>query len=74
MAVRRNADSAEIVALGETLLEVNARHGRLIDGLLLLTRAEPEVSSAGIGVRVTRSTWTTSWLTDGVIRSSTGLG
>ena len=34
----------------------------------------PEVSSAGIGVRVTRSTWTTSWLTDGVIRSSTGLG
>ncbi len=44
VAVRRNADSAEIVALGETLLEVNARHGRLIDGLLLLTRAEPEVT------------------------------
>ncbi len=29
---------------------------------------------AGTGVLVTWSTWITSWLTDGVIRSSTGFG
>jgi signal transduction histidine kinase len=44
VAVHRPTASPEIIALGETLLEVNARHERLIDGLLLLTRSEPEVT------------------------------
>jgi signal transduction histidine kinase len=40
---RRNA-SAEVRQLGETLLEINERHEDLIDGLLMLARAEPEVA------------------------------
>ena len=40
VAVHRKSASPEIIALGETLLEINARHERLIDGLLLLTRSE----------------------------------
>jgi signal transduction histidine kinase len=40
---RRNA-SPEVRQLGETLLEINARHEDLIDGLLMLARAEPEVT------------------------------
>ena len=46
--------SAELVQLGETLLEVNDRHERLIDGLLLLARSEHEL------VDRRRSTWPTS--------------
>jgi signal transduction histidine kinase len=36
--------SPEVRQLGTTLLAINARHGRLIDGLLLLARSEREVS------------------------------
>ncbi|MDI2131994.1 sensor histidine kinase [Yinghuangia seranimata] len=39
---RRDA-GPEVRQLGETLLEINARHERLIDGLLLLTRSEHEL-------------------------------
>jgi signal transduction histidine kinase len=39
---RRNA-SNDVQQLGETLLEINTRHERLIDGLLLLARSESEV-------------------------------
>ncbi|WP_309065940.1 sensor histidine kinase [Microbacterium sp.] len=35
--------SAEVRLLGATLLEINARHERLIDGLLLLARSEREL-------------------------------
>lgn len=44
VAVHRRAASPEVVQLGETLLEINARHERLIDGLLMLARSEPEVT------------------------------
>jgi signal transduction histidine kinase len=40
---RRNA-SPDVRQLGETLLEINARHERLINGLLLLARSEGELS------------------------------
>ncbi|MBM7773793.1 signal transduction histidine kinase [Actinokineospora baliensis] len=40
VAVHRSPASAEVRHLGTTLLEINARHERLIDGLLLLARAE----------------------------------
>lgn len=43
VAVREGAASAEVRQLGGTLLEINARHERLIDGLLLLARSEHEV-------------------------------
>lgn len=43
VALHRPNPSAETVQLGETLLEINSRHERLIDGLLLLTKAQPEV-------------------------------
>jgi signal transduction histidine kinase len=43
VAVHRGPASPEIRQLGETLLEINARHERLIDGLLLLARSEREV-------------------------------
>jgi signal transduction histidine kinase len=43
VAVHRRAASPEIRQLGETLLEINHRHERLIDGLLLLARSEREV-------------------------------
>ncbi|WP_312882530.1 sensor histidine kinase [Micromonospora polyrhachis] len=43
IAVERTTASPEIRQLGETLLEVNARHERLIDGLLLLARSEREI-------------------------------
>jgi signal transduction histidine kinase len=43
VAVHRKSASPEIIQLGETLLEINARHERLIDGLLLLTRSEPAI-------------------------------
>jgi signal transduction histidine kinase len=40
---RRNA-SVETRQLGETLLEINRQHERLIDGLLLLARSERELA------------------------------
>jgi signal transduction histidine kinase len=43
VAVHRKSAPPEIIQLGETLLEINARHERLIDGLLLLTRSENAV-------------------------------
>ncbi|MBC6458914.1 HAMP domain-containing histidine kinase [Actinomadura sp. HBU206391] len=43
VAVHRRAASVEIRQLGETLLEINGRHERLIDGLLLLARSEREL-------------------------------
>ncbi len=44
VAVHRRAASPEVRQLGETLLDINSRHERLIEGLLLLTRSEAEVS------------------------------
>lgn len=44
VAIHRRAVSPEILQLGETLLEINARHERLIDGLLMLARSEPEMT------------------------------
>ncbi|MGH3714025.1 MAG: sensor histidine kinase [Micromonosporaceae bacterium] len=44
VAVHRGPASPEVRHLGETLLEINARHERLINGLLLLARSEPEVA------------------------------
>ncbi|MEU5871680.1 HAMP domain-containing sensor histidine kinase [Glycomyces sp. NPDC047369] len=43
VAVNRKGASADVQQLGETLLEVNARHERLIDGLLLLMRSDREL-------------------------------
>jgi signal transduction histidine kinase len=43
VAVYRTQASPEVRQLGETLLAINARHERLIDGLLLLARSEGEV-------------------------------
>jgi signal transduction histidine kinase len=42
VAVHRRAASTDTRQLGETLLEINSRHERLIDGLLLLSRSEQE--------------------------------
>ena len=44
--MHRRPASAEIRELGETMLEINLRHERLIDGLLLLARAEGEVTDS----------------------------
>jgi signal transduction histidine kinase len=43
VAVHRGPTLPEVRQLGETLLEINARHERLIDGLLLLARSEGDV-------------------------------
>jgi signal transduction histidine kinase len=43
VAVAPEAASPEIRQLGMNLLAINARHGRLIDGLLLLARSERDV-------------------------------
>ncbi|MFD1539219.1 sensor histidine kinase [Nonomuraea guangzhouensis] len=43
LAMHRRTASADVKQLGESLLEINARHERLISGLLLLARAEHEV-------------------------------
>lgn len=43
VAVHKGPVSAEVRHLGETLLEINARHERLIDGLLVLARSEGEI-------------------------------
>ncbi|HET8683378.1 MAG TPA: HAMP domain-containing sensor histidine kinase [Micromonosporaceae bacterium] len=39
VAMNRPDAPVELLRLGETLLDVNARHERLVDGLLILTRA-----------------------------------
>jgi signal transduction histidine kinase len=44
VAVHRRSASEETRQLGETLLEINARHEKLIDGLLLLARSDREVT------------------------------
>jgi signal transduction histidine kinase len=44
VAVRGADASPEVRQLGNTLLDINARHERLIDGLLLLARSEAEVA------------------------------
>lgn len=44
VAVHRQGASVDVRQLGETLLEVNARHERLINGLLLLMRSDREVT------------------------------
>jgi signal transduction histidine kinase len=46
VAVSRANASADIQQLGDTLLAVNARHERLIDGLLVLADSETEVTDA----------------------------
>jgi signal transduction histidine kinase len=43
VAVHRRTASEEVKQLGETLLEINGRHERLIDGLLVLARSEGEL-------------------------------
>lgn len=43
VAVRRPDAAPEVRQLGDTLLEINSRHERLIDGLLLLARSEREL-------------------------------
>jgi signal transduction histidine kinase len=42
VAMRRKTASPDVRQLGEVLLEVNTRHERLINGLLLLARSENE--------------------------------
>src|SRR5690606_7137773 len=44
LAMHRRSASEDVRQLGESLLEINARHERLISGLLLLARAEHEVT------------------------------
>jgi signal transduction histidine kinase len=44
VALRRPDASPEVRQLGETLLEINDRHERLIEGLLLLARSERELA------------------------------
>ncbi|MGW0483053.1 sensor histidine kinase [Nonomuraea sp. NPDC003214] len=44
LAMHRRTASADVKQLGESLLEINARHERLISGLLLLARAEHEIA------------------------------
>jgi signal transduction histidine kinase len=43
VAMNRKTASSDVKQLGETLLEINSRHERLINGLLLLARSENEV-------------------------------
>lgn len=44
VAMHRPAASSDVRQLGEHLLEINARHERLISGLLLLARSEHEIA------------------------------
>lgn len=44
LAMHRRAASSDVKQLGESLLEINARHEQLISGLLLLARAEHEIA------------------------------
>jgi signal transduction histidine kinase len=43
VAVQRRDATAEVRQLGETLLEINSRHERLIDGLLTLAKSDREL-------------------------------
>ncbi|TDB96596.1 HAMP domain-containing sensor histidine kinase [Actinomadura sp. 7K534] len=45
MAMHRESASPDVRRLGETLLQINARHERLITGLLLLARSEHEITA-----------------------------
>jgi signal transduction histidine kinase len=44
VALRQDSAPPEVRQLGATLLAINERHGRLIDGLLLLARSERELT------------------------------
>ncbi|ADI08680.1 integral membrane sensor signal transduction histidine kinase [Streptomyces bingchenggensis BCW-1] len=44
VAMHRRTASEDVKQLGETLLEINARHERLITGLLLLASSENEIT------------------------------
>ncbi|MGN9838852.1 sensor histidine kinase [Nonomuraea sp. H19] len=44
LAMHRRTASPDVKQLGESLLEINARHERLISGLLLLARSEQEIA------------------------------
>ncbi|NUP65704.1 MAG: HAMP domain-containing histidine kinase [Nonomuraea sp.] len=44
LAMHRRTASDDVKELGENLLQINARHERLISGLLLLARSEQEVA------------------------------
>ncbi|MEU6041512.1 HAMP domain-containing sensor histidine kinase [Actinomadura sp. NPDC047616] len=44
LAMHRRSASADVRRLGESLLLINARHERLIDGLLLLARSDQEIT------------------------------
>ncbi|MFF0312421.1 sensor histidine kinase [Streptosporangium sp. NPDC004379] len=44
LAMHRRSASADVVRLGESLLEISARHEQLISGLLLLARTEHEIA------------------------------
>ena len=43
VAMNRKTASGDVKQLGETLLEINTRHERLINGLLLLAKSENEI-------------------------------
>ncbi|MGW3768786.1 sensor histidine kinase [Actinomadura verrucosospora] len=45
VAMHRESASPDVRQLGETLLQINARHERLITGLLLLARSENEITN-----------------------------
>jgi signal transduction histidine kinase len=45
VAMHRKNASADVQHLADTLLEVNARHERLINGLLLLARSEHDITN-----------------------------
>ncbi|MER6506738.1 HAMP domain-containing sensor histidine kinase [Nonomuraea sp. NPDC001636] len=44
LAMHRRTASDDVKELGESLLQINARHERLISGLLLLARSEQEIT------------------------------
>ncbi|MEV0378721.1 HAMP domain-containing sensor histidine kinase [Nonomuraea sp. NPDC050643] len=44
LAMHRRTASTDVKELGESLLEINTRHERLISGLLLLARSEQEIT------------------------------
>ncbi|MFA1540825.1 sensor histidine kinase [Actinomadura monticuli] len=44
VAMHRESASPDVRQLGETLLQINARHERLITGLLLLARSDNEIT------------------------------
>ncbi|SEG93196.1 Signal transduction histidine kinase [Nonomuraea solani] len=44
LAMHRRTASSDVKELGESLLEINTRHERLISGLLLLARSEQEIA------------------------------